>query len=67
MNNVRKTLAAMVATVAVVMLAGCEEETIVYEGVERPESEVAEIISDKLEVENPNLDIEVTVNQSYDE
>ena len=38
-----------------------EEEQIYYEGVNRPTSEVQEIIADKLEIENPSLDIEVTI------
>ncbi|MGE7650504.1 lipoprotein [Peribacillus frigoritolerans] len=48
------------------LLTGCSERMITYDGIERPESEVEEIIADKLEVENPNLDIEVNIGEETD-
>lgn len=51
---------------ALVLLTGCSERMITYDGTERPESEVEEIIADKLEVENPQLDIEVNIGEETD-
>lgn len=55
-----------VGLVAVGILSGCAEQKITYEGKLRPISEVQEIISDKLEVENPNLDLEVNIQKEVD-
>jgi hypothetical protein len=47
------------------MVTGCSiDDTIVYQDKEIPVSEVEERIADQLEVENPDLDIEVDI---YDE
>ena len=43
------------------LLTGCSESTIVYDGKERPVSEVEEIIADQLEVENPSKDLELNI------
>lgn len=51
---------------SVVLAAGCSDKPIVYEGEKRPVSEVEEIISDKLEVENPSLDLEVNIVEEQD-
>ncbi|WP_427036545.1 hypothetical protein [Cytobacillus pseudoceanisediminis] len=56
-------LVIMTATI----LAGCEESMIRYEGELRPESEVEEIIADKLEVENPELDLEVNITEEVED
>ncbi|WP_332648822.1 hypothetical protein [Lysinibacillus sp. 54212] len=49
------------------VLAGCEEDTIIYEGEEKPVSVVEEIISDKLEVENPELDLDVNITEDTED
>lgn len=48
-------------------LVGCAPSTIVYEGKERPTDEVQEIIADKLEVENPGLDLEVSIYEESED
>jgi hypothetical protein len=50
-----------------VVLAGCEEGTIVYDGKQRPVSEVEEIIADKLEVENPGMDLEISIYEETED
>lgn len=52
---------------AAALLAGCEETVIVYEGKEMPRSEAEERIADQLEVENPELDLEVRIVDESDE
>lgn len=54
-------------SLATVTLVGCEESTIIYQGEERPVSEVEEIISDQLEVENPGLDLEVNIFEELED
>ncbi len=53
------TVVALVG--GLVMLTGCEEGTLVYQGVERPVSEIEEIMSDQLEVENPSEDLSISI------
>lgn len=50
-----------------VLLAGCGDPVmIVYKGVEMPIDEAEERIADELEVENPNLDLEVDIFEETD-
>lgn len=56
---------AVALILGVALLTGCSS-TIVYNEKERPTEEVEEIISDQLEVENPGLDIEVSIQQQQD-
>jgi hypothetical protein len=49
------------------VLAGCEETKINYEGKLLPVSEVEEIIADKLEVDNPDLDLEVDIYEEIED
>lgn len=51
--------------ISVGIIQGCSSArpAIQYDGQQRPVEEVEEIIADKLEVENPNLDLEVQVYQ----
>jgi ABC-type glycerol-3-phosphate transport system substrate-binding protein len=58
-----KQLIGMILILAAVLLTGCSEDTYIYGERELKESVVEEIIADKLEVENPGLDIEVDVYQ----
>lgn len=48
-------------------LAGCQEQQINYEGNLMPESEAEERIADQLEVENPELDLEVNIAPESDD
>jgi hypothetical protein len=54
-------------SVLTLALTACEEETITYEGKELKVSQVEDIISDKLEVENPGLDLELTIYTEIDD
>lgn len=51
---------------SVVLLAGCSNGTIVFDGKEKPIDEVEEIIADQLEVENSDLDLEVEIYTETD-
>ena len=57
----------LVVGVIPTILSGCTENTIVYEGKQVKTSTVEEIISDKLEVENPDLDLEINITQKADD
>lgn len=59
--KVKVLLLSLMLSLSVVLLTACEEGTMVYQGEERPVSEVEEIIADQLEVENPDLDLEVSI------
>jgi hypothetical protein len=51
----------------VAMATGCVSDPYInYEGEKMRQSEVEEIIADKLEVENNNLDLEVDIYQEED-
>lgn len=50
-----------------VVLSGCEEADIMYEGKLMKESEAEELIADKLEVDNPELDLEVNIYPEEEE
>jgi hypothetical protein len=56
----------LVLSLGLLILSGCQQPTIVYEGKEKNTSDVEEIIADKLEVENPNLDLEVNITEDSD-
>jgi len=64
-----KRLLVIIGLLATASLAACEfgEETIMYEGKERTVSEVEEIIADKLEVENPELDLEIDLYEETED
>lgn len=48
-------------------LVGCEEAQIQYDGKLLPISVVEEIMADKLEVENPGLDLEVNIYEETED
>lgn len=62
----RKTLIG-IGFLTILILAGCEESKIVYEGEYMKKSQAEEIIADKLEVENPDLDLEIIIYDESDE
>lgn len=49
------------------LLAGCQEGNIEYKGQIMPVSEAEERIADELEVENPDMDLEVIISEESDE
>jgi hypothetical protein len=59
----KKLLIVLILLAISLIIAACEfeEEQIIYDGQLRPLSQVEEIIADKLEVENPELDLEVSI------
>lgn len=52
---------------SVFLLAGCSEGEIYYDGKLQKVSTVEEIIADKLEVENPELDLEVNISEEVED
>lgn len=62
---IKKTL---IALIIVLLLAGCTEQLqLNYDGKIQKESTVEDIIADKLEVENPDLDIEVDIYEEVED
>lgn len=47
-------------------LVGCAPAKLTYEGKKRPVSEIEDIVSDKLESENPGYDLEISVYEEAD-
>jgi hypothetical protein len=60
-GNIKMKKMILLGVLSVGLLTGCSEAEIIYEGKLLPASTVEEIIADKLEVENPELDIEVDI------
>jgi hypothetical protein len=60
-QKLKKLVILLTLLLVALLLAACEESQINYDGQLRPMSEVEEIIADKLEVENPQLDLEVSI------
>lgn len=50
----------------VTFLTGCEDPTIKFEGEERPMTEVEDIISDRLESENPGMDLDMDIYEEVE-
>lgn len=48
------------------LLAGCEEQTYNFGEKVLPESQVEEMLSDMLEIENPGMDINVDISEEVD-
>lgn len=55
------------STLGLLLLTGCQEATIQYQGERIPVSEAEEIIADQLEVENPDMDLEVSIFEESDD
>lgn len=49
------------------LLSGCTEGNLIYKDKEMPVSEVEERISNELEVENPDFDLEVNITEEVDD
>lgn len=68
----KKTIGAFIllvilATMAVACDIQLEEPTLVYHDKERPISQIEEIIADELEAENPELDLEIQIDEETDD
>lgn len=62
---IKKTI---IFLIVVVFLAGCTKQLeLNYDGKIQKEFTVEEIIADKLEVENPDLDIEVDIYEEVED
>lgn len=63
----KRVLICAVLLTASLVIGGCAESEIYYEGELRPVSQVEEIIADQLEVENPEMDLEVSIYKDSDD
>lgn len=63
----RRLLIVVLLLSFVAIVNGCSRVDMVYDGKVRPISEVEEIIADKLEVENPDLDLKVSITSEVDD
>ncbi|KAB2334284.1 hypothetical protein [Bacillus mesophilum] len=64
-----KKIMILVSIIILMALAGCsfQETELYYDGKLRPVSQIEEIIADKLEVENPDMDLEISVYEESEE
>lgn len=63
----KKMLIVGVLGMSVLGLGACSEQTIKYQKEKMTVSEAEERIADQLEVENPDLDLEVSISQESDD
>jgi hypothetical protein len=63
----KKKMLIGVLGLSVLGLAACEEQKITYQENKMTFSEASERIADQLEVENPDLDIEVSITTESDD
>lgn len=63
----KKMVAAIFLTLLTASLVGCGPSTLVFEGKERPVEEIQDILSDRLEAENPGMDLEIDVYSESDD
>lgn len=62
-----KIILVALLSLGTALLAGCKEGAIIYEGQQMPVSKAEERIEDHLEVENSNLDLEISIYQESDD
>jgi hypothetical protein len=48
-------------------LVGCAPTHLNFEGRNRPISEIEDIVSDRLEAENPGLDLEINIVEEFEQ
>jgi hypothetical protein len=63
----KKKILIGVLGLSVLGLAACEEQKITYQENKISVSEAEERIADQLEVENPDLDLEVSITEESDD
>lgn len=63
----KKAIIGILMGLSVATLAGCEEPTYIYDGKEYKESVLEDVLSDTLEVENPELDIDLDIMTETEE
>lgn len=52
---------------AIMLFGGWSDDTLIYEKTERTIIDIEDIIGDKLEMENPGLDIDVNISVGTDD
>lgn len=67
MKKKAKKMAVVTLLAGTATLSACTPPTIQYNGKQQQVQDVEEIIADQLEVENPNLDIEVSITEQTDD
>jgi hypothetical protein len=55
----KKTILAL--GLGVIILTGCTPATMIYNGKKQNTLDIEEIIEDKLEAENPSMDLEISI------
>jgi hypothetical protein len=67
--NFKKKLVTGTAllSTSMIFLAACSQPDIMYDGKKQSVNSVEEQIADKLEVENPDLDLEVNITEEADD
>jgi ABC-type glycerol-3-phosphate transport system substrate-binding protein len=64
----KRILVLLVCSGVAAILAACTgQQAIQYDGKQQQVDQVEEIIADKLEVENPDLDVTVTITTTNDD
>ncbi|WP_142339773.1 hypothetical protein [Priestia megaterium] len=63
----KKMLVVGILGASLLGLAACEEQKITYQEKRMSVSEAEERIADQLEVENPDLDLEVSISEESDD
>lgn len=54
-------LVLIIVGLALMVLTSCGPERLIFEGKERPVHEIEDIISDRLEAENPGYDLDAGI------
>lgn len=67
MKKKAKRMAVVTLLVGTATLSACTPPTMQYNGKEQRVEDIEEIIADQLEVENPNMDIEVSIIEQTDD
>ncbi|PFI93393.1 hypothetical protein COI84_19700 [Priestia megaterium] len=68
MNGMKKKMLVVgILGASLLGLAACEEQKITYQEKRMSVSEAEERIADQLEVENPDLDLEVSISEESDD
>lgn len=60
-NKLIWVMCIMVGLALLLLASGCGPERLIFEGKERPVHEIEDIISDRLEAENPGYDLDADV------
>jgi hypothetical protein len=67
MKYLKLAIMVLIALIVIALITGCSRDPIIYDGKLQEIEVVEEIISDKLEVDNPSKDLEVTITEEIDD